>query len=101
MKYSVIEGFTVSAPPGSETLDPKGLDRHLDEVLGALNILGAVDADVVAALATGAVEISMWVEADTLEDAHAKALTLIMRAVEEAGGNPPLKQRSMTVELSA
>jgi hypothetical protein len=100
MKFSVIEGFTVGAPPG-EAFDAKGFDRHLDEVLGALNVLGAVDADVVAALATGAVEISMWVEAETLEEAHARALALIMQAVDKAGGKPPLKQRSMAVELSA
>jgi len=98
MRFSVIEGFTVGAP-SAETLD-----RFLDDVLAALNDLGAVDADVVAALATGAVEISMWVEADTLEDAHAKALALIMRAadaVDKAGREPSLKQRSMAVELSA
>ena len=95
MRFSVIEGFTVGAP------SPEALDRFLDDVLAALNDLGAVDADVVAALATGAVEISMWVEADTLEDAHAKALGLIMRAVDKAGREPPLKQRSMAVELSA
>lgn len=100
MKFSVIEGFTVSVPSG-EARDAEGLDRHLDEVLGALNVLGAIDADVIAALATGAVEISMWVEAETLEEAHAKALALITQAVDKAGGEPPLKQRSMMVELSA
>jgi hypothetical protein len=96
MKFSVVEGFTVSGAPDAEVLD-----RHLDDVLAALNDLGAVDADILGALAAGMVEISMWVEADTLEDAHARALELITRAIAQAGGQPPLEQRSMTVELSA
>ena len=48
MRFSVIEGFTVGAP------SPETLDRFLNDVLATLNDLGAVDADVLAALATGA-----------------------------------------------
>jgi hypothetical protein len=79
MRFAVTEGFHVG---GTD----EALEAHLDLVLQALYELGVDDADVGGSLASGDVEISMLVEADSFRSAQKLATDLIRRAISTAGG---------------
>jgi hypothetical protein len=79
MRFAVTEGFHVG-------LTGEGLEAHLDEVLQVLYELGVDDADVGGSLASGEVEISMIVDADSFPSAQQLATDLIRRAINTSGG---------------
>jgi hypothetical protein len=79
MRFAVTEGFHVGVAG-------EPLEAHLDQVRQALYELGVDDADVGGSLATGDVEISMLVEADSFRSAQQLATDLIRRAISMAGG---------------
>src|SRR2546427_7165014 len=62
---------------------------HLDQVLTELEDIGAQDAAMGASLATGEVEISVTVDADSLEGAQNKGSSVIRTAIHAAGGATP------------
>jgi hypothetical protein len=69
---------------GGETslhLSPEDIEETLDVVLEELLEQGVPDATVGGTLAQGLVEISMTLEAKTLEDAFAGGLGLIMNSL--------------------
>jgi hypothetical protein len=79
MRFAVTEGFHVGRTG-------EALETHLDEVLQALYDLGVDDADVGGSLASGEVEISMIVDADSFPSAQQRATDLIRRAINTSGG---------------
>jgi hypothetical protein len=79
MRFAVTEGFHVG-------VTDEALEAHLDLVLQALYELGVDDADVGGSLASGDVEISMIVKADSFRSAQKLATDLIRRAISTSGG---------------
>jgi hypothetical protein len=79
MRIAVTEGFHVG-------VTDEALEAHLDQVLQALYGLDAEDADVGGSLASGDVEISMTVEADSFRSAQKLATDLIRKAISTSGG---------------
>ena len=69
--------------------DPDELDRHLEDIQDQLLELGADDATVSATLASGDVEISVTVEASTLDEATERGSSVIRTAIHAAGGFTP------------
>ena len=69
--------------------DPDELEHHLDDVQGQLLELDADDATVSATLVSGEVEISVTVEAQSLEEAAEKGSALIRTALHAAGAFTP------------
>jgi hypothetical protein len=82
MKYSVVESLQLRALTSRE----EELEAHLDGALEALMDLGAADVDMGGSLASGAIEISMTVEAVSAPEAQALAARRIRRAIRSAGG---------------
>jgi len=79
MRFAVTEGFHVG-------VTDEALEAHLDQVLQTLYEFGVDDADVGGSLASGDVEISMIVEADSFRSAQQLATDLIRRAISTSGG---------------
>jgi len=79
MRFAVTEGFSVA-------LTDDALEAHLDQVLQTLYDFGVDDADVGGSLASGDVEISITVEADSFRSAQKLATDLIRRAISISGG---------------
>jgi len=69
--------------------DPDELERHLEEIQDQLLELDAADATVSAVLASGEVEISVTVEAPTVDEAAKKGSSVIRTAIHAAGGFTP------------
>jgi hypothetical protein len=84
MKLGVtVEGVVLG------TSDTDQLDAHLDQVMEELLRLGAADPSINATLATGAVEVSIAVDAPTFEKAAETGLATLRTAVHAAGGATP------------
>ncbi|MBX6390760.1 MAG: hypothetical protein IRZ08_17520 [Frankia sp.] len=83
MKYQTLIELRVDAPV-------EALDALTDRLADALYDLHDVtDPDLGAALALGRLDVSMVVEADTLEAATAKAVTATRAAIHAIGGSTP------------
>lgn len=72
---------------GPALVDPEELDAHLSEVMEELLNLAARDATVGSTLVTGEVEVSISVEADSVEDATRKGIGTIRAAVHATGAS--------------
>ncbi len=70
-------------------LDAAHLEEHLDEVMSELLKLDVHDPAVSAAASKGLVEISVQVDAGTVEDAFVVGSSAIRTAIHAAGGSTP------------
>jgi hypothetical protein len=77
-----------------EGSDPDRLEMQLDRVMEELIRLGVEDPAIGGTLSTGEVEISITVEAESLEDAVPKAMTALRAAIHAADGATPGWPRS-------
>ncbi|SBW18967.1 hypothetical protein [Protofrankia symbiont of Coriaria ruscifolia] len=83
MRYYTMTELKASGP-----LD--GLDAYTDLLADALYSLHNVtDPDLGATLSTGRIDVTMIVDADTLEEALHKSLTATRTAIHVAGGATP------------
>ena len=90
MRFQVVfEGRVIPLTSDAGVMPPDALEAQLDEVMGELLVLGADDATVSATLARGEVEISVSVEAESLEEAGKSGGGLIRSAIHAAGGFTP------------
>lgn len=80
-----FEGMIVAGDGGV----PADLENHLDRVMEELLAHGATDAAIAATGSVGAVEISLSVEASTLEEAVVSGSATVRAAVHAAGGFTP------------
>jgi hypothetical protein len=72
------------------------LDGHTDQLIDALyDLHDVIDPDLGGSLATGRVDITMVVEAESLEDATRKSLTAVRAAIHAAGGSTPGWERTI------
>ena len=71
------------------TGDLSGLEKLLDAVMDELVKLHATDPSIGGALPDGDVELSLAVEAETLEEATGSAFGTIRTAIHAAGGGTP------------
>lgn len=83
MRYETVHAFSYGGPLGE-------FDEQTDRLYEALLRLdGVEDPDVAANLSTGAVDVTMVVEAGTGEDAAARAVGALRAAIHEIGGSTP------------
>jgi hypothetical protein len=87
-KFSVVFQGAMLDPSG-QRVPPDEAEMHLDRVLDELEVLKAEDPAIGAALAQGEVEITVSVEADSLDEAQAKGSAVIRSAVHAAGVATP------------
>jgi hypothetical protein len=71
------------------TGDLSGLEKLLDAVMDELVKLHATDPSIGGTLPDGDVELSLAVEAETLEEATGSAFGTIRTAIHAAGGGTP------------
>ena len=90
VRYVVIlEARAEPGPADGRGPGADDLERQLDELMTELQVSGADDATVSATLAAGLVEVSVNVEASTLEDALARGSHAIRSAMGATGPGPP------------
>jgi hypothetical protein len=77
-----FEGYITGGPADT-------LAEHLDAVMEELVDLGAADPAVGARLDANEVEVSVSVEADTLDEAQTTGNSMIRSAIHAAGGSTP------------
>jgi hypothetical protein len=63
--------------------------EHFDAVMDELVTLGAEDPDIGTRLGSGEVEISVTVDADSLDDANERGSAMIRAAIHAGGGSTP------------
>lgn len=72
-----------------EGSDPNQLEAQLDRVMEELVRLGVEDPAIGGTLTSGEVEISITVDAESLEEAMPKAVTVLRAAIHAAEGSTP------------
>lgn len=81
--FTTFEGHVLDAV--GEPLPADQIEHSLDAILGVLLELGVADATVGGTLARGLIEISMTVEAATLEEAQHLSNALLAKAIHSLG----------------
>lgn len=82
--YVTFEGY-ITDEMGT-ILSPDEVERSLEAILDELLARGVPDSTVGGTLARAVIEISVTVEAKSLEEAQAKGLGIILEAIHSAGG---------------
>jgi hypothetical protein len=72
-----------------EGLDSDHLEAQLDRVMEKLIRLGVEDPAIAGTSSAGEIEISITIDAESLEDAAPKAMTTLRAAIHAAQGSTP------------
>jgi len=88
MRFQVAwEGMVVALNPAAA--EPSNVEEHLDRVMQELLEIDAQDISISLVGSEGLVEMSVTVEAESVEDAVANGSAVLRSAIHAAGGFTP------------